>query len=274
MKIKIWVHCLVRNEERFIWFAINSVIDWVDRVLVYDLGSTDHTVEIIKTIKNKKIVLKEYPKNKDMIELGKYRQQMLDETKADWILILDGDEIWPDGSIRKLTSAMEQNDSAECMVVPTYMLLGDIFHYQEELGGEYQIAGRKGHFNVRAINMKIPGLHIETHSNQQGFFREGYFDKDGKLIYERGEDKLLFLDAPYLHASHLRRSSKDGEVFERQMRFKYELGTPFPKDFKLPGVFFKKYPTLVENPLKKMPLKYKIPAFFQTPLKKIKRRLS
>lgn len=273
MKKTIWAHCLVRNEERFIWFAINSIIDCADRILIYDLGSTDQTVEIIKTIKTPKIILKEYPRNKDMVELGQRRQEMLEETQADWILILDGDEIWPDESIQKVTSAIEQNAHKECIVVPTYMLLGDVFHYQEELGGEYQIAGHRGHFNVRAINMKIPGLHIETHSNEQGLFREGYFDKNGKLIYERGEDKLLFLDAPYLHASHLRRSSHDGEVFEREMRFKYELGISFPRDFKFPWVFFKKYPPLVENPLKKMSLKYKIPAFFQTPLKKIKRRL-
>lgn len=273
MKETIWVHTLVRNEERFVWFAINSVIDYVDKILIYDLGSTDKTVEIIKTIKSSKIILKELPRNKDMIELGQRRQQMLEETKADWILILDGDEIWPNKSIEKLISTIEKNPGKDCIVVPTFMLVGDMFHYQEEAAGEYKIVDRKGHFNVRAINMGIPGLHIETHKNDQGLFREGYFDKTRKLIYERGESKLLFVNTPYLHASHLRRSSRDGEVFERPMRFKYELGISFPNDFKFPSVFFKKYPNTIEDPLKKMSLKYKIPAFIQTPLKKIKRRL-
>ncbi|MDO8638495.1 MAG: glycosyltransferase family 2 protein [Candidatus Daviesbacteria bacterium] len=274
LKKTIWAHTLVRNEENFIWFAINSVIDYVDKILIYDLGSTDQTVEIIRTIKSPKIVLKELPINKDMIELGQRRQQMLDESKGDWIILLDGDEIWPDESIKKLISTIEQNPNKDCIIVPTLMLLGDIFHYQEAAAGEYQIAGRRGHFNVRAINAKIPGLHIETSKNNQGLFREGYFDKEGKLIYERGEEELIFLDAPYLHASHLKRSSKDGEILERGMRlFKYELGVPFPKDFKFPSIFFKKYPSIVENPLKKISLKYQISALIQTPLKKIKRRL-
>lgn len=274
LKKTIWAHTLVRNEERFIWFAINSVINSVDKILIYDLGSTDKTREIIKTINSPKIILRELPRNEDMIELGQRRQQMLDETKSDWILILDGDEIWPDESIKKLVSAIKKNSAKDCMIVPTLMLLGDIFHYQEAAAGEYQIAGRRGHFNVRAINAKIPGLHIETSKNNQEFLREGYFDKDGKLIYERDSNKQLFLDAPYLHASHLRRSSRDGEILERGLRlFKYELGIPFPRNFKLPSVFFKKYPSSVSNPLKKISLRYQIPALLQTPFKKIKRRL-
>ena len=48
--MKIWVNTIVHNEENFIWFAVMSVIDYVDKVLIYDTGSTDKTVEIIKEI--------------------------------------------------------------------------------------------------------------------------------------------------------------------------------------------------------------------------------
>ena len=55
--MSIWAHTLVKNEERFVWFAINSVIDYVDEMRVWDNGSSDSTVKIIKSIKNSKIMI-------------------------------------------------------------------------------------------------------------------------------------------------------------------------------------------------------------------------
>src|SRR3990167_5692967 len=52
----ITVHCVVKNEEKWVWYALNSVIDIAQKVLIFDTGSTDKTVEIIKKIKNKKII--------------------------------------------------------------------------------------------------------------------------------------------------------------------------------------------------------------------------
>ena len=49
---------LIRNEENFIWFAINSVIDYVDEIMVWDMGSIDKTEEIVKSIDNPKIKYK------------------------------------------------------------------------------------------------------------------------------------------------------------------------------------------------------------------------
>ena len=51
----IWANCLIKNEERWVWYALQSVLPYVDKILVWDTGSTDNTVEIIKTIKSNKI---------------------------------------------------------------------------------------------------------------------------------------------------------------------------------------------------------------------------
>lgn len=244
----------------------------MDKILIYDLGSTDNTVKIIKTIKNPKISLRQFPRNTDLITHAVMRQKMLDETEADWVLILDGDEIWPDQSIKHLTETV-QITNAECIVVPTLMLLGDVFHFQESVAGDYHIAGKIGHYNLRAFPTKIPGLHVEIHPNDQGFLREGFFDEKGKLIYERGKEIVVLEEAPYLHASHLRRSSRDKEVIERVMRFKYEIGNLFDKDFKFPNVFYAKRPKIVPSSWKQSPTDYKVRAFFETPLKKLRRRL-
>ena len=51
--MKIWANTLVRNEERYLWFSVMSVINWVDKILIWDDASTDNTYEIAKLIKKK-----------------------------------------------------------------------------------------------------------------------------------------------------------------------------------------------------------------------------
>ena len=46
----ITAHCLIKNEENFVWYAIKSVVDFVDKIIVFDTGSTDKTVELIKKL--------------------------------------------------------------------------------------------------------------------------------------------------------------------------------------------------------------------------------
>lgn len=272
MKKTVWANTVIRNEENFIWYVLMSVLDYVDKILIYDMGSTDRTVEIIKTIKSPKIILRQFPANTEMLTHANLRQQMLDETKSDWVLLLDGDEIWLDRSIKTLRLEIEKT-KVECLVVPTIMLLGDVYHYQEEKAGDYHIAGKVGHYNLRAFKKDIPGLHVEIHHNKQGYMREGFFDKNKKLIYERGNKNVKVLNAPYLHASHLQRSGKDQDVVERVMRFKYELGIPFPKTFTFPSVFYLSKPQIVPSLWKRASFLYKVRATIETPLKKIKRRL-
>ena len=101
--MKIWAHTLVRNEERYLWFSVMSVIEHVDRILLWDTASTDKTIEIIKLIKKK------YPEKIDFRQLGDvnpekftlFRQEMLNETKSDWFIIVDGDEVWWDEKIKE-----------------------------------------------------------------------------------------------------------------------------------------------------------------------------
>ena len=50
---------LVKNEERFLWYAINSILPFVDKIMIWDTGSTDKTVEILKLITSPKISFKE-----------------------------------------------------------------------------------------------------------------------------------------------------------------------------------------------------------------------
>src|SRR4030042_3759282 len=106
----IWAHVLVKNEERYLWYAVASVIDFVDKVLLWDSGSTDGTLGIIAEL------IKKYPGKIDFkkvkIETPEgftgVRQQMLEETASDWILVVDGDEVWWEDSVKKVVETINQ----------------------------------------------------------------------------------------------------------------------------------------------------------------------
>lgn len=262
--MKIWANTIVNNEENFIWFSLLSVIDYIDKVLIYDSGSTDKTVEIIKKIKEiygEKVVFKEVGECNPN-EFPKLRQKMIDESDCDWILVLDGDEIWWEQSINNLIKKLNENRSSiDGIVVPMVVSVGDIFHLQEEEAGRYNLLGKVGHLSLRAINKKIPGLHVDW-----PYGKESYLDENNQPIQKR--DKIIFLDAPYLHVTHLKRSSKK----RKYDKYKYEIGRVFQKE-KLPEVFHKAYPDIVPNPFNKISSTDLIKAKFLSPLRKIKRRL-
>ena len=272
--MKITAHCLVRNEFRFIWYSLMSIIDWVDKVLLWDTGSTDGTIDIIKEI------IKLKPDKVNFREVGlvdiygyeRMRQELLDKTTTDWFIVVDGDEIWWEDSIKKVTEVVQDRGrEIESIVVPTINLIGDVYHYQEEAAGQYRLAGRKGHLSLRLVNRHVSGLHTKRPHGMSGLF-----DSEEKLIQDRDPRKILFVDCPYFHATFLHRSiqgTKDADVPKRKQKLKYELGIPFPKDFYYPEVFFRPRPPIVPSPWQKRSFGYMARAAIETPFKKLKRRL-
>lgn len=260
--MKIWANCIVNNEENFIWFAIMSVVDYVDKILVWDTGSTDKTVEIIREIikvKGDKIEFREVGVV-DKHEFTKMRQRQLDLSDCDWILVLDGDEIWWDDSIKKLVSKIKTDgNNIEGVVVPMKVPVGDIYHLQDESAGRYNIKERIGYLSIRAFSKKIPGLEVKM-----PYGSEGYYDNNNTPIQKRVD--CAFLNAPYFHLTHLKRSSKKDD------KFKYELGKKVEKNFKFPESLYLNYPKIVPSPWATLSGIGKVKAYLLTPLRQIKRR--
>ncbi|MEK7497556.1 MAG: glycosyltransferase [Patescibacteria group bacterium] len=255
--MKIVAHTLVKNEENFIWFAINSVIDHVDEIMVWDHGGIDDTISTVESIRNPKIKFKKAEGN-----VAELRQKMLNETDSDWVFILDGDEIWHEEAIKNLQFTIYNCDpKIDVIVSPNYLLIGDMFHYQKETAGKYRIACREGHYNIRAIR-KTSSLHVD------GVYpNEAYMTGAGVKVQNLLKEKILFLEEKYLHASFLLRSCKD------RKKLKYEIGEEFPLDFYYPEVFFKPRPDIIPIPWQSMSSNYKLRAKLETPFKKLKRKL-
>ncbi|HJY98765.1 MAG TPA: glycosyltransferase [Patescibacteria group bacterium] len=263
----ISAHTLVKNEEKFIWYSVGSVIDHVDKVLLWDTGSTDATWKILEEIK------KRYPDKVDLKEMGpvdperfaNLRQKMLEATDSDWVFILDGDEVWWEDSIKKVKSEIKEN-KFDAVVVPFVNAVGDIFHRQSERAGKYKIDGRKGNITLRLFRSDIPGLNVVKR-----YFQEGYADETGSLLQESGKVIRKYIDAPFFHLTHIPRSSKDQGTMGRRGKIKHEFGISHPLDYYYPEVFFRTRPGIVESVWEKVSRGFKARAFFENPARKIKR---
>lgn len=260
-------HMVVRNEERWVWFAIKSVIDYLDELIIYDTGSEDKTVEIIKSIDSGKIKFsqKGSVNRKSLVEL---RNKQIRETHTPWFLIIDGDEVWPKENIKKLILTVEKlPEEKKAVVVRTRNCVGDIYHYQSELAGEYKILGMKGHFNTRAF--RNGGLTVKGE-----YPLEAYCDQEGPLNSQ--DEKLHFLDTYYLHMTHMPRSSKreyEASVIDRLKKIKIEKGIEFKKGEPFPEIFNLKRPEIVPDPFVKLTLVQQFIVEVLTPLKNLKRSL-
>lgn len=111
MAINIAVNMLTYNgASAFIREALGSVYPFIDEIRVYDTGSTDDTVEVIKA-EFPKVIVSQYdvqhlgkiwtqsPKDR---ELTRLLNQIKSETQADWILKIDDDEIFPSALIEEM----------------------------------------------------------------------------------------------------------------------------------------------------------------------------
>ena len=65
--IKITAHMVVKNEDRFVWYAISSILKCADTFLIADTGSEDDTIKIIEEMK--RIIKSESIINIDYIDI-------------------------------------------------------------------------------------------------------------------------------------------------------------------------------------------------------------
>lgn len=264
--MKVTAHTLVKNEDYWVWYAIQSVLPFVDQIIIFDTGSSDRTVDLIKSIKSPKIIFEEKGPT-DAVGLVKLRQEQLDRTKTDWFLIVDGDEMWREDQMKEVLGAIDKADKGKIsLVTHSRNAIGDVFHYLPEGAGEYQIGQLRGNLNIRAVrktpDLKLVGTYpLETYVNNQGALQDQ-------------PEQLGFLDEWCLHVSFLKRSSgterkKSGSLGKSKTS---ERGL-LMMERELPEVLKHHHPLGLFNPLMKRSSLYEFKAAVTTPLLNLKRKL-
>ena len=254
---RITVHMVVKNEEQWVWYALSSVIHYVEQILIYDTGSKDQTLDIIKAFNHPKIQVKTKPV-KNPAEITMLRNEQLKNTKTDWFMLLDGDEVWPHKAIQELVKTVAVvNSKVAAIVVKARVPVGDLYHYQPVSAGRYNLLGKTGHFNIR-VYRKLPDY------RWMGVYPLEAFQNQKQLKIQDEPDRLKMLSHEYWHMTHLYRSSID-----THRKRKLEIG--IPEKTELPEVFFLDRPAIIKSPWVKFTVIENIVAIGMTPLLRLKR---
>lgn len=253
---------IVKNDDQWVGYAINSILPYVDSFLISDTGSTDDTIKIINSINSPKIKLTKL-NHQSREGLINVRQNQLAATKTNWLWMIDGDEIYPEKTCREIINAIYEAPELAGIIVRRFDLLGDIYHYQpDETVGGYNMFGEVAHYSLRLVRTTIPGLKLVG-----TYPWEGFVDSSGVPLINHSKSSFYITRSRYLHATYLKRSSLGGNLkttWHRQ-KYKIELGRKL-KPGDMPEVLF-------GQSLPKRSIFYIIAAILITPIKIIKRKL-
>lgn len=103
---RIALSMIVRNAAATLGACLQSVRDVVDEIVIADTGSTDSTVEIARASAARVI---EIPWHNDFSDA---RNRSLAEVRANWVLVLDADEVLDPGAKSVIPNLAKERDVA------------------------------------------------------------------------------------------------------------------------------------------------------------------
>lgn len=235
---------LVSNEEYWLPYVLESARGWFGKFVLYDIGSTDRTREIVHWFvdseKHRADFFLRFMPMCDPKCQGAFRNSMISEAGSDYYLILDGDELYTDegfGILHKETALLQQKYEEDGTLYGVVRRIEVLEGLEEAYAQDHRVSHHRI-YNRRAV---FGGPHPGEYP----------------IPEQRESNQQWFNDCVCYHFHNAARSSKDQEVpkrIERRGKGTYHPGAPAPFDlFKTLPILRKQIEDFPVNPvLKKM----------------------
>ena len=146
---------LVLNDEYYLPNALEATRGYINRYVIYDVGSTDGTKNIIQWFKesNKdaEFFIRDFEEIPPRQVQGVFRNSMIAEAGTPWYLILDGDEVYDKESLGSLcthwNSVRPNTESGKYYgVFRRIEFSPDLTHYYSNIRTHHRIYTREATF--------------------------------------------------------------------------------------------------------------------------------
>ena len=94
--MKLYAICLVKNEPDIIEHSLNSALEWAEKIIVFDTGSTDETWELVNHMRSPKIIpyKQEIAPYSDGLRADIFNGFKHEMEPGDWWVVQDADEVY------------------------------------------------------------------------------------------------------------------------------------------------------------------------------------
>ena len=177
--MKINLVMIVKNEERSLRRCLEAAKPLVDEILITDTGSSDRTVEIAKELGARVF---SFPWVNDFSAARNYA---LEQSDADWNLVLDADEYVRGYSRKELESALKGRSG---------LWLGGIIRYDDSPDGEGVSTSSSILPRVLPRSVRYTGtIHEQPDTDYPCYALSLEVDHDGYMVADKGERNLAYL---------------------------------------------------------------------------------
>jgi hypothetical protein len=192
---------LVQNEEYFLPFVLTQLEGHFDRAVIYDVASTDRTREIIDWWEDRvkgeiDTFIRRIDNPVEPEAQGAFRNAMTLEGGRDIYWILDGDELYTQKDLSKISKSAEVlNKNHKIIPAVRYGVFKRV-EVSEDLKRQY--CERRSHHRLYTSDASWTGTH------------------PGEVpLHKQNKDSEIYFDITCWHMHNTQRSTKDDEALRR-----------------------------------------------------------